>query len=56
MLLPFVVSIRVKCAKLGVNLNLEVVYTDFEKGIHSAKRQVFPSAVLKGCRFHLAQS
>lgn len=48
--------VKDECSKLDISFNPETVYADFEKAVHSAVRQVFPSAVLKGCRFHLGQS
>ena len=37
-------------------LNRSVFQLDFEPGVHKAVRKQFPGAVVRGCRFHLAQS
>ena len=37
-------------------LNRSVFQLDFEPGVHKAVRTQFPGAVVRGCRFHLAQS
>jgi hypothetical protein len=38
------------------NLNIKLVYADFESGIASAVRKVIPRARLIGCGFHYAQA
>ncbi|XP_016660095.1 uncharacterized protein LOC107883822 [Acyrthosiphon pisum] len=37
-------------------LKPDKIYADFERAIHVAISEVWPSAQLKGCRFHLGQS
>jgi hypothetical protein len=37
-------------------INPEIIFVDFETGIHIAVRDVWPNVNLKGCRFHLDQS
>jgi hypothetical protein len=37
------------------NLNIKLVYADYESGIASAVRKVIPRARLIGCGFHYAQ-
>jgi len=35
--------------------NPKIVVADFEQAIHFAAKQVWPSIILVGCRFHLSQ-
>lgn len=37
-------------------LSPDTVYADFEKAIHTAVGEVWFTALLKGCRFHIAQA
>lgn len=45
-----------KCATFNIDLNPKTVVADFEQGIHFAVKQVWPSILLVGCRFHLSQA
>jgi len=45
-----------KCATFNLNFNPKTVVADFEQAIHFAVKQVWPSIVLVGCRFHLSQA
>lgn len=49
-------SIIEECAKIGLICSPKLVFSDFEVAIQQAVRLAFPSAGLKGCRFHLGQS
>jgi len=42
--------------KYGNTGNLSTFLTDFESAATNALREVFPSATLKGCLFHLRQT
>uniref|UniRef100_A0A6P7F583 Uncharacterized protein LOC114326048 n=1 Tax=Diabrotica virgifera virgifera TaxID=50390 RepID=A0A6P7F583_DIAVI len=48
--------LKKKCQDLGCNLNPTKIVIDYELGIHSSMREVFPEANVVGCRFHLAQA
>lgn len=49
--------INEKCQEMGSNMcGPETIVVDFEKSIHVGIKNVFQSAKIIGCRFHLAQS
>jgi len=48
--------LKKQCSDLGFNLNPRNITIDFEMGIHSSVKDVFPDVNIVGCRFHLAQS
>ena len=45
-----------ECLKYGQNFSPTNIFCDFEQAIHIGVSSVWPSASIKGCRFHLAQS
>jgi len=49
-------SIQNKCKELGLVFIPKVVTIDFEKAIHLAVNEVWPSSQINGCRFHLTQA
>uniref|UniRef100_A0A2S2Q223 MULE transposase domain-containing protein n=1 Tax=Sipha flava TaxID=143950 RepID=A0A2S2Q223_9HEMI len=44
------------CTSLQLNFQPTEIYVDFEVSIHTSVKCVWPNAIIKGCRFHLAQS
>ncbi|KAE9524590.1 hypothetical protein AGLY_014640 [Aphis glycines] len=49
-------SIVNKCKELGLVFIPKFVTIDFEKAIHLAVNEVWPSSKIVGCRFHLTQA
>ena len=47
--------IKQEIKRRGLEIKMETLMSDFEKGIQAAAEAVFPGVVLKGCRFHFAQ-
>lgn len=45
--------INEKCLKFNLEFSLNYIYADFEKAIHRAASQVWPTADIIGCSFHL---
>lgn len=48
--------LRCKMAELEIEFEPEVLFADFEIAIHNAVSTTLPNCMIKGCRFHLAQS
>jgi len=44
------------CASLQLNFQPTEIFVDFEVAIHTSVKCVWPNAIIRGCRFHLAQS
>lgn len=49
-------GIKMKCSTWNLQLEPKEVFADFEYSIHSAAEEVWPTAEIRGCRFHLGQS
>lgn len=44
------------CTSLQLNFQPAEIFVDFEVAIHTSVKCVWPNAIIRGCRFHLAQS
>uniref|UniRef100_A0A2S2P4T0 MULE transposase domain-containing protein n=1 Tax=Schizaphis graminum TaxID=13262 RepID=A0A2S2P4T0_SCHGA len=44
------------CTSLKLNFQPTEIFVDFEVAIHMSVKCVWPNAIIRGCRFHLAQS
>jgi hypothetical protein len=49
-------EVDIKCKELGLRFHPTRILADFEQAIHCAVREMWPTAELLGCRFHLGQS
>jgi len=44
------------CTSLQLNFQSTEIFVNFEVAIHMSVKCVWPNAIIRGCRFHLAQS
>jgi len=45
-----------ECIKINLIFKPEFIYADFENAIHLGALSTWPEIIIKGCRFHIAQS
>lgn len=48
--------IQTKCSELNLIFKPKFVVVDFEKAIHNAISNIWPDAIIQGCKFHLTQA
>lgn len=49
-------AINHEITKINPIFTPKIIYVDFEKAIHNAINRIWPTTLIRGCRFHLGQS